>query len=597
MRLKHIYPIIIATLVGGCSDADNSAQNSIAEPNKSTITQNVSTNQALAYVPADTVFFYGGKNTFNLQAILDEIPFFKDNKLDFSGLAQAEQNKIDEKLAQAVGESPAGNILSQLYIAYLKNLDKPQLFLKKMGVAPQPSFAIYSVGASPVMRFQLDQNDNFKNILEQAELKSGSKAITEQVGNLSVKRYPFEKGDKNTADLLLTQQGDQMVMAVQILPDTSISIESLLGVNKPKQSLESSDKLSQIISKYNFDPSLIFYLDHKILMTGLTTVDGNSLSHSITALDSKANDLANLRTTECQTDYQNIANDWPMSLGGYSPGSLVPGSTHYKFTFQLEMNDQNLLSQLQSLRGNIPEFIDNNSADSLLDLALGVNIAKLSPVITSIWTEMTQKEYQCPDLIKMQQELAKKNPAMLGMGTAVVASLKGISFSLQDIKMNMVNNKPQLENIDALISISSNEPKTLLGSGALFLPTIPNSLPEDGSAVELSTPIPLPNGLKLQPKIAMRDQSIVVFTDSKSELLSNKLAGKPSQNNGLFVLNMDYAGYMKIISRISDNYSQDTMSDEEKKLLSSITTLDIEIQEKFDFNKQGFAVEVEITLN
>ena len=135
----------------------------------------------------------------------------------------------------------------------------------------------------------------------------------------------------------------------------------------------------------------------------------------------------------------------------------------------------------------------------MLGMAVGLNVDALLPFVSKMINNINQTNYQCEPLKHIQRGVAQSNPASLMAATRMLSGLRGVSFSLMNLKMAPATgpggkglNGKRLEELDGIITISALNPQTLL----MALGSMPSSplagadIPADGTAVPLP-PFPM----------------------------------------------------------------------------------------------------------
>ena len=83
---------------------------------------------------------------------------------------------------------------------------------------------------------------------------------------------------------------------------------------------------------------------------------------------------------------------------------------------------------------------------------------------------------------------------MLGMFTGMANGVKGMSVSLLDFKMSTQDQEPKLESLDALVSLSAENPSMLFNMVKPFAPMLAEvQLADNGDATDLSPILMLPS--------------------------------------------------------------------------------------------------------
>jgi len=261
------------------------------------------------------------------------------------------------------------------------------------------------------------------------------------------------------------------------------------------------------------------------------------------------NPLAPIQTTACRTELLTITQTWPRTVFGYTELDLKKKPIKMTARMVVENTDAAFMQQLQQLRGFIPAHVQKIDSRPALGFGFGFNIDELTPVVSQMFTEFTQKDYQCQLLAEMKQNLVDSNPVLaLGMMAGMAAGVQGISATVLDIDASMnLEQKgamPDVHSLDAIITLSAKEPQRLLLMVANFQQGMPPiQLPDDGTPIDF--PIPLDLG---SVKLALKGNHIVAYIGDKAEQLAQKMANDPLAATGMFTLNMDVGKYMKLIN-------------------------------------------------
>ncbi|WP_413699756.1 hypothetical protein ACLKMH_20595 [Psychromonas sp. KJ10-10] len=165
------------------------------------------------------------------------------------------------------------------------------------------------------------------------------------------------------------------------------------------------------------------------------------------------------------------------------------------------------------LRGFIPNYI-NDLKNNVLAIALGLDINQLSTSLNNIWSDLQTPNYQCQPLANIQSSIKQSSNsiAMLGMSASMANGVKGLSFALLDYTMANKNNVPELESLDALLTLSADNPALLFNTVKMFLPELQQlTLTADGDTIELSPILPMAKQLNIAPKLAIKGKHLVIY--------------------------------------------------------------------------------------
>ncbi len=315
------------------------------------------------------------------------------------------------------------------------------------------------------------------------------------------------------------------------------------------------------------------------------------------------NPLAPIQTTACRTELLTITQTWPRTVFGYTELNLKKKPMKMAARMLVENTDTTFMQQLQQLRGFIPAYIRKVESRPAIGFGLGFNIDELTPVVNRIFTEFTQKDYQCQFLAEMKQGLIGSNPVLaLGMMTGMAAGVQGISAAVLDVDVSMNFEQkgaaPDIRSLDAIITISAKEPQRLLLMAANFQQGMPPiQLPDDGTPIDF--PIPLPTSDFGSVKLALKGNHIVAYIGNKAEQLAQAMANDPLAATGIFALNIDFGKYMKLVNDFVQTVdtTDGTLSEQDKIILEGMEKMDMQLVESFDITPQGIVLDATITMH
>ncbi len=573
----------------------------------------------LSYVPADTIYFFGG---------LESAPFQKTLEVFSPGWSWLKKTDMSTFLEQDKTKDvpPAGKMILGLYVEYMKVLNKPSEVASRLGLGENLDAAIYSVGVLPVMRVKLTDAEAFNALLNRAEKSVGITPELHTYGGSTYRIYGFEQAGKNKAplDLIIGEKDQYMVFALTASSLSDDMRNRILGLTKPKKSLADITLLADIKTKYNYHPAYLGYLNHREIMLGLTATDDNEfgrmLDHFINIMLSNNNDqpplpsqhdlqpiasidrlssqhpLSTIQTAECRSELMAITETWPRSVFGYTQMDLGKPT---KMTARglIESTNGSLMNDLQTLRGFIPEYLFDINKRLLFGVGIGINIDGLTPVVTQIMKRLTEKDYQCQWLSDMKQSLAKLNPVFaMSMMAGMAAGVQGISFSVIDfdgtIDISQKKLPADMRNLDAIVTLSATNPESLLMMASGMLPGIP-ALPSDGTPVDLPLPFTLPNGESV--KLAMKGNHLTAYIGKQAEQIANSLADVALSATGLSVINMNFGKYFSVLYNAMFSGKQAaSIPKESKQMFEDMRNMDAQVVESFDITSQGLVVEMKM---
>lgn len=492
-------------------------------------------NPLLEYIPADTPVFSGQLKPFPLKAYLNSI---KGAYQNYPAGTLAEVQELD---------TPMGKFFVSIYEQYMAGLKDPAALLSTFGLADTIEPYFYTLGALPVVKLDVAKADAFWAVLDKAEKDSGLTHEMRQIGGLDYRAYALaEKDASEQIDLLFAQKDGILTMTLSTSLTEPEIIELAMGLKKAPQSLADSGMLPEIIKTHGFMDDGVSFVNHVEIVKAITSADSNLLSKQLTkmfAADAEpgAEDpLAEIRTPECRSELSAIAANWPRTVMGLTEFSVSDQESQMTAEVVVESKNQVILGALQKMRGFIPtQLSDINS--TIFSMGLGLDVNELAPSLTAVWEDLQQPQLTCAPLSELQTQLSQQSPAMLGMFTGMANGVKGVSLSLLDYKMNSQAQDAQLESLDALVSVSAENPAMLFNMVKPFAPMLANvQLAENGDAVDLSEAFMLPPELGVKPMLAIKGKHLVLYSGDKGLALADKLAGEALTAKGMYSMSADY---------------------------------------------------------
>ena len=488
-------------------------------------------NAILTYVPADTPVFSGQLTPFPIKAYINSV-------------AQSYQNYPDDMFAELEESDDArAKFMLSLTQTYMESLESGDKFISTFGLPEQMRSYFYSLGLLPVVKLEVEKPDAIWAVLDKAEKESGFTHEKKSIKGQEYRAYTLtEPGEPEAISLLFSISKGILTVTLDSAFNQPETVATALGLAPVTNSLADSGILQDIMKTHGFNGDGIGYINHQELIKAITTTDGNQLARQLTVLAELEGEdpFAIVRSNECHTELSAMAANWPRTVFGVNNVSISDTQSHMELATIVESKNQVMLDALSSMRGFIPEYIRNNN-DSVFSMGLGIDVSQLVPALTSIWDDMLTPQYQCVVLQEVQEEMSGQSPAMLGMFTGMVNGVKGVAVSLIGYKFSDDQDNPALDSLDAIISLSTENPSMLFNMLKPFAPELADiQLADGGEAVDLSYLLPLPPEFAIKPMMAVKGDHLVIYTGKVGEEKANDLANEALSNNGLFSLAVDY---------------------------------------------------------
>ncbi len=553
----------------------------------------------LNVVPADTIFFSGGLEAFPLKDVLQW------SSESFNVLKGLDPNSM---LPLVEGEKIAGQrMAAQIWLDYYAMMLSPEEELAKWGVEDKPFLTSYTIGLAPVLlRISLKDIQIFNKKIDELEVKAQITSKPETLGKATYRRYALNEKDPSI-DLIIGVDNERKhaVFMLDLGVDSEQTLAIALGQQKPEKTLAESGRVEALQKQYKLHPFFIGYIDHQQLITGLTTKEGNSIAKMIqqvipqlqgaTELSGVSELFKELQTEGCRKDLTEIGNNWPRTVFGYTALELAVPSTRIDSLMVVENKDKAFLDSLQSIRGVVPQYVGNSAETPVVAAGFGFNLEKIAPFFMERWTALTQKQYSCSFLQKMQNDAKSQQPATLALMTGMAPGVQGLAFSLMSLELEKTEagGPPMPKSIDALISLAVKNPTALVQTiGAFFPPLAQLQLSADGTPVQLPLPIPL----SFPVMAAINGSHLTVYSGEKSQALAQGLRTETLEaSQGLMAADIDYGKYYGLMGNVfADMDIPDAQLDEAQEIFEAMKNVKMRVRMNMDVTDRGIEVKASV---
>jgi len=496
--------------------------------------QNASTAyNVLDYVPADTPLFTGQLTPFALKDYLSSVPTMANSATQLV-------DNLDEQ------NTPKINFFLNIFNTYQAGLKNPDALIKTFGLPEELRAYFYTLGLLPVLKIEIENSQAIWDLLDKNELETGFTHNAGTLQSLNYRAYQLtDEGAPTKVDLIIAIDKGLLTVTLNTSYNDQPLLATALGLTKVEHSLAESGQIEEILKTHSFEKSSVGFINHIELIKGLTTVDGNQLARQITAIEKQhkeENPLATIRNAQCANEFAAIAGNWPRTVFGYKALEISATESTMSVATVIESKNQAILTALQSLRGYIPEYtadIENN----VFAMALGLDVSQLAGSLNDIWADLQTPTYTCPPLAELQATISQSGESigMVGMSAAMANGIKGVGLAVLDYTISKVDDQPELESLDALFTLSADNPEQIFNSVKMFAPQLQQlQLSANSEPIDLSAFFPLPAQLKLAPKLAIKGNHLVIYNGEKGKKVADTLASEPLSKNGLYNLSFDF---------------------------------------------------------
>jgi hypothetical protein len=426
----------------------------------------------LAFVPADTPY---------VAANLDVLDDDTRNALFAQADAQlpAQVAQMNSTAADMAARDPD---TARLLHAFAHELDGKTVedFAKNSGLDVKGYSALYGIGLSPVVRFQLSDTTAFEGFIGRLETAYGKKL---EVATVDGQSYRRQVSAETGIEVILAVVGKQAVAAVLPADAGQPLLRQALGLDRPSRSLQDDNRLEALAKAKGYQKLAIGQLDlTRALPLAASGKDplfnamfkAHAKSESAKTGEPVANQLD--IPASCQTDAVRIAARVPSLSFGYTRFD----AKHQDMRVDIALASD-IVQAFSGLKVALPGL--GSEADAPFDMSLALPVAELRGFWSAQADAVAAKPFACPALADMNDQFGKLGPITQKAAIPPFGDLLGLRIALDSFQADA---KGGIPSFTGRVVIGTNNPSGLLAMGQMMTPALAQlKLTGDGKPVAL----------------------------------------------------------------------------------------------------------------
>jgi hypothetical protein len=427
----------------------------------------------LAFVPADTPYVVA-----NLD-VLDD-----DTRAALLVQANAQLPAELAQLRAAADEMAAKDPDSaNLLRAFAKELDGGSIdsFAQNAGLDLKGYSALYGLGLSPVLRFQLSDVAAFEAFVGRLETAYGKKLDVASIGKQSYRRHVSAA---TGTELILAVVDKQAVAAILPADAGEPLLRQALGLDRPAKNLQDDGRLDKLAKAKGYEKWAVGELD----LTRALPLAASGKDPLFNALLKARAQAESAKTGEpvanqlqipasCQADATRIAGRVPALSFGYTRLE----ARHQDMRWDVALASD-ITQAFSGLKVELPG-LGAAQAGSPFEFFLGLPVAQLRTFWSAQADAVAAKPFTCPALADLNDSFAKLGPGMQKAAIPPFGDLLGLGLSLDSFTPGKGNAMPQFT---GRLVLGTSNPAGLLAMGQMMTPALAQlKLASDGKPAAL----------------------------------------------------------------------------------------------------------------
>jgi|GEM_PF-3232648 len=360
----------------------------------------------------------------------------------------------------------------------------------KAGFKPKALFAIYGVGAVPVLRLEIADAakvgdtiaQSLAKIIELSKRASAKKPAKERLPVFSYTRSALRGGEifrlgTEKIQPVVVIEGKHLVLSMMPLGAKADLIDMVAPANAtPAKAV--SNKLEALRARYSFDGSGIGFVEFAAL-SKVYMGSPNRLEAALWAASEK--EKLPVPTAACKTEMLAAIKNMPRVVMGYTELS----GTQFTQKMVLELAPS-IAQKFANSVSPMPAF----GAGTAFKMGFSIDPLKLMDAMRVQADKITTNPYTCKELLSMNESAAKLKESLANPMLGMVAMVKGFGVSADTLEMDIAAEKPEPRNLTGNVAIFTDQPEAVLGMLQGYVAQLANTKPPlDGKPVALDAAI------------------------------------------------------------------------------------------------------------
>lgn len=417
----------------------------------------------LQHVPADTPYAFIGMGGAGTRAFMDKmygslaplVEMLKGKRSELESLVPEDRRKLvtailDELSGKLSVEGMAG-----------------------LGLDVEARFAIYGLGLLPAMRIQLRDAKALRGAVDRVQQNAGVSFPTRKLGDVE---YWHIDGKDLTGAIAIVD--DQLVVGVAPTAIADRVLATLLGTEKPQQSLGKSEKFQQLLADHNLGRISAGFVDARTLAESFLG-EGDALGKDVlTALAPRLAERWPQLDSTCKQEIRQLVALAPRMVFGTDQ---IDGDGYAgRMIFELRPD---LAQEIMTMRAPVGGLDPANMGSPIFAMGMALDMDRALNFAQTTAMAVQAKPFACPHLSDLN-EAASDITREFKTVPPELWKARGFAFALDDL--TMAGFLPS--NIRGYLSVGYSDTKLLIEQARKIPPFTSENLVDDGSAH------PLPNG-------------------------------------------------------------------------------------------------------
>lgn len=417
----------------------------------------------LQHVPADTPYAFISMGGAGTRAFMDKM---YESFAPLMKIAEGKRGELENLVPQAHRK-----LVSALFDELSGKLSVDGM--ASLGLDVEARFAIYGLGVLPAMRVQLRDANALRATIARVENNAGLGFPTRKLGEIE---YWHIAAAELTGAVAIVDDHLVLGLAPTALADRVFA--TLLGIDKPAQSLARSERFEHLLSEHNLGRISAGFVDARTIAESFLG-EGDALGKDVLA--ALAPDLASQWPQlgdVCKQEIRQLVALAPRMVFGTDQ---IDGDGYAgRFVFELRPD---LAQEIMAMRAPVGGLDPATMGSPIFAMGMALDMNRALKFAQTTVMAVQAAPFACPQLAELNNQATAITREFKTVPTELW-NARGFAFVLDDL--TMAGFLPS--NVRGYLSVGYSDTKLLMEQAKKVPPFASENLVDDGSAH------PLPNG-------------------------------------------------------------------------------------------------------
>jgi hypothetical protein len=358
--------------------------------------------------------------------------------------------------------------------------------IKRLGLTLEPRFAVYGIGLSAVVRFEIADRKRLMEAVKRVAVNAGL-LLPPPRREGALDYWAIDDGG---ATLMVAVLERQVVAAIAARDDLPKLLPLILGVEKPARSILDSGALKKLAADYGFTGYGLGYIDFARMIDLLADKAGEEMPIA------------------CRGELSALAGRIPRLVLGYD--QIEPKATSMTAVIELAPP---LAKKLLAIRSKVPGMTPKMPAPPLFAVGVGADVDKALALGKELASPLARIGAACefPGMVEASTSVAKSGELPI---PPAFEGVRGAMLVVRDADLSAGLSNPT--GIEAYGILASAKPDKIVDF-VEKMSGLQLGLSTDGRFRELKLPMPMPIPLEVHAAIGKGALAVAVGREGQRQ--------------------------------------------------------------------------------